>query len=260
MSDAGMAPPPPPPPSAGGGGEIPSRGLGDILSAAWDLYAANAAKLIGVVAIYIVPLALLAALVRVYFTFGGLFGGLVVGGLTLGISFVMGFAVQGAVTRAAAAATVGDPVDVEASYRWGFAHLGGIFVIALLAFLAILAGLVLFVIPGLIIMIMLGVSMPAYVIEGKQGTDALSRSWDLVKGNFWHAVAVLIVTGLLVGIVTQVVTLGRSFFLIWITSTIASIITAPFSALVSVLLYVDLRAKGEGLTGEALRAQLGRTA
>jgi hypothetical protein len=259
MSDAGMTIPPPPP-SAGGGGEIPSRGIGEILSAAWNLYVANAAKLIGVVAVYVVPLALLSALVRLSFSGGGLFGGLVVGALTLGIALVMGIVVQGAVTRGAAAAAVGDPVDIEASYRWGFTHLGGIFVVAILAFLAILAGLILFVIPGLIIMVMLSAAMPAYVIEGKQGADALSRSWDLVKGHFWHAVGVLIVTGLLVGITSAVVNVGGSFFVDWVTSTIASIITAPFSALVSVLLYVDLRAKGEGLTGELLRAQLARTA
>jgi len=260
MSDAGMIPPPPPP-SAGGGGQIPSRGIGDILSAAWNLYAANAAKLIGVVAIYVVPLALLSALVRSLFDGSGLFIGLFVGAVTIGITFVMAFAVMGAVTRAAAAATVGDPVDVEGSYKWAFSHLGGIFVVAILAFLAILAGLILFVIPGLIIAIMLGMSVPAYVVEGKEGTDALSRSWDLVKGNFWHAVGVLLVTGLLTSIVSQALNaIGSGFVIDWITDTLGNVLVAPFSALVGVLLYVDLRAKGEGLTGEMLRTQLGRTA
>ena len=55
-------PPPPPPPSAGGGGTLPARGLGDILSAAFDVYKANAAKLIGIVAIVVVPLSLIGAL------------------------------------------------------------------------------------------------------------------------------------------------------------------------------------------------------
>src|SRR5262249_60271588 len=62
------APPPPPPPGAGGGGQIPQRGLGDILSVAFDVYKANAAKLIQIVAIVVVPLTfVLAFLTQVAF-------------------------------------------------------------------------------------------------------------------------------------------------------------------------------------------------
>jgi hypothetical protein len=42
----------------------------------------------------------------------------------------------------------------------------------------------------------------------------------------------------------------------WIFSAIGSIITAPFTALVSVLLYLDLRSRSEALTADALRAEL----
>jgi len=62
FDDGGMAPPPPPPPSAGGGGAIPQRGLGDILTAAFELYRANAAKLITIVAIVVIPLTFVLAL------------------------------------------------------------------------------------------------------------------------------------------------------------------------------------------------------
>src|SRR5512143_2052309 len=61
MSDSGgFAPPPPPPPSAGGGGQIPPRGLGDILSTAFNVYKVNAAKLIMIVAIVVVPLSFIS--------------------------------------------------------------------------------------------------------------------------------------------------------------------------------------------------------
>ncbi len=64
MDDSGNfgAPPPPPPPSAGGGGQIPQRGLGDILSNAFELYKANAVKLIQIVAIVVIPLTFILAL------------------------------------------------------------------------------------------------------------------------------------------------------------------------------------------------------
>ncbi|TMK17398.1 MAG: hypothetical protein E6G63_01425, partial [Actinobacteria bacterium] len=64
MDDSGGfgAPPPPPPPGAGGGGSIPQRGLGDILSVAFEVYKANAVKLIQIVAIVVIPLTFVMAL------------------------------------------------------------------------------------------------------------------------------------------------------------------------------------------------------
>ena len=62
FDNGGSAPPPPPPPSAGGGGAIPPRGLGDILSTAFEIYRANAAKLITIVAVVVVPLTFIGAL------------------------------------------------------------------------------------------------------------------------------------------------------------------------------------------------------
>ena len=42
----------------------------------------------------------------------------------------------------------------------------------------------------------------------------------------------------------------------WILSAIGRIITVPFTALVAVLLYLDLRAKSESLTGDTVRAEI----
>jgi Membrane domain of glycerophosphoryl diester phosphodiesterase len=255
--------PPPPPPSAGAGGPIQERSLGQILETGWRLYTANAGKLIGVVAVVVVPLALVSALVvEVLSDSDNWFVGLITGTLGFAIGVIISFLIQAAITRAAAAATVGDPVDVEASYRWGLRRLGGIFVVSVLAFLVILGGFILLVIPGVIFSVMLAVCIPAFVVEGKEGTEALSRSWQLVKGNFWHVLFVIVVTGVLTGIVSSVLNSigGGSFLGSWILGSIAWIVTAPFSALVSILLYVDLRARAERLTGDTLRAELARTA
>lgn len=269
-------PPPPPPPSAGGGGSLPARGLGDILSAAFEVYKANAAKLIGIVAIVVVPLSLIGALLtKVAFSANctTVANGLVTGKICeprngavvlfaavfgIAIAFVMSFVVQAAIARAAGEATVGDPVDANESYRWGFRHLGSVLLISLLAGLAILAGLILFVIPGLIIAIFLTVVIPALLFENKRGTESLSRSWNLVKGHFWHVVGVVIVTAIITGIVTGIFTAigGSNWFFYWIMDSIGRIITVPFSALVSVILYLDLRARSESLTGDQVRAEL----
>ena len=57
-------PPPPPPPMMGGPqGGIAPKTLGDILSAAFNIYRANASKLVVIVALVVVPLSFLSALI-----------------------------------------------------------------------------------------------------------------------------------------------------------------------------------------------------
>ena len=152
MDDSGGfgAPPPPPPPSAGGGGSIPQRGLGDILSAAFDVYKANATNLIMIVAIVVVPLSFISHFFTgVVFkpttqtvTFAGQtisttttrsFGTFILASLiAAAITVIISAALQAALVRGAALATVGDPIDVEASYRYGFRRFGSVVWISLL--------------------------------------------------------------------------------------------------------------------------------
>jgi len=271
MSDFGSTPPPPPPPppSAGGGGPLPSRQLGDILSTAFDVYKANAAKLIVIVAIVVVPLALIGSLVQnvVFeekFTIEGqtidrnFFAGIVAATITGVLAFVMAFVLQAAVVRAGAQAVIGDPVDAEASYRYGFKRLGSVILIALLAGLIIFVGFLLLVIPGIIFAVFLSVAIPALVIENRRGTDALSRSWNLVKGSFWHVLGTFIVAAIITGLIGGLIGAigGRNFFLSWVFTAIGQTITTPFTALVTVVLYLDLRARQESLSAETLRAEI----
>jgi hypothetical protein len=277
MSDSGFTPPPPPPPpppSGGGGGALPPRGLGDILSTAFEVYKANATKLIVIVAIVVVPLALLSALftdvifdptAEIVNVNGvptlenvGFFTVLIAGAIGAVIAFVMGFVLQAAVTRAAAQAVIGDPVDAEASYRYGFKRLGSVILVSLLVGLILLGGFILLIIPGIIFLVFLAVTIPALVVENKRGTDALGRSWNLVKGAFWHVLGTIVVAGIIVSVVSAIIGAigGDNFVVSWIFTSIAQIITVPFSALVSVVLYLDLRARQESLTAETLRGEI----
>ena len=63
MGGSAPPPPPPPPPESGGtGGGFAPKGIGDILSAAFDLYKRNAAQLLMIAAVVVVPLTLIQAL------------------------------------------------------------------------------------------------------------------------------------------------------------------------------------------------------
>ena len=254
-------------------GSIPPKRLGEILSAAFNIYKANASKLILIVAIVVVPLSFISALftgvvfagtkhtvigtdiVVVDRSFGLFFAGWLIATV---IGFIISFVLQAAILRAAAQATIGDPVDPEESFRFGFKRLGSVILLSLLVGLAILGGLILLIIPGLIFAVLLSVSIPVLIVENRRGTEAMSRSWNLVKGHFWHAVGVIIVAAIIVGVISSIIgAIGGSQWVVrWIFTAIGTIITAPFTALVSVLLYLDLRSRSEALSADTLRAEL----
>lgn len=273
MSDVpgGPTPPPPPPPPMMGGpqGGIPPKTLGEILSAAFNIYKANASKLILIVAIVVVPLSFINALLSGV-AFRGTtnaqdvvidrsFGLFVAGALaTAVISIIIWAVLQAAILRAAAQATIGDPVDPEESYRYGFKRLGSVILVSLLVGLALVGGFILLVIPGIIFWVFFSVSVPVLIVENRRGRAAMSRSWNLVKGHFWHAFGVLIVAAIIAGVISGILgSIGGDAWVIrWIFTAIGTIVTAPFSSLVSVLLYLDLRARSEALSADTLRAEL----
>ncbi|TMK44907.1 MAG: hypothetical protein E6G55_10225 [Actinobacteria bacterium] len=280
MSDVpgGPTPPPPPPPPGtppGPGGFRP-RTLGEILSEAFRIYRENAAKLMVIVAVVVVPLSFIGALLGHFVGEPTLHRVKILGqpatieysrsfGVTIlalliaaAIGVIIWAILQAAILRGAAQATIGDPVDVEASYRWGLSRFGSVLLVALLVGIVVGVGFILLIIPGLIFLVFLSVSEPALIVENRRGTEALKRSWNLVRGHFWHALVVILIAAILTGIVQGILTAigGHNWFVRWIFSAIAQILTSPFSALVTVLLYLDLRARKEALTAERLRTEL----
>lgn len=280
MADVPGGPtPPPPPPPAGtppGPGAMRPRSLGEILSAAFDIYKNNASKLLLIVAVVVVPLSFISALsIRLVgapkkhtveilgqpgtIAYSRSFVVAVVVAIIAAVIGVITWAIlQAAMLRGAAQATVGDPVDVEASYKWGLRRFGSVLLLAVLVGLVVVAGFILLVIPGIIFLVFFAVSEPALIVENRRGTEAMKRSWNLVRGHFWHALVVILVAAIITGLVSGIIGAigGGNWFIRWIFTAIAQIITAPFTVLVTVLLYLDLRARKEALTADTLRAEL----
>jgi hypothetical protein len=256
MSDVpgGPIPPPPPPPpgTPPGPGSIRPRTPGEIWSEAFRIYKENAANLLLIVAVVVVPLTLVSAvIVQTGTTIVGLLVGAAIG-------IIIWAVLQAAILRGAAQATIGDTVDIEASYRWGLARFGSVLLVALLVGIVVAVGFLLLIIPGFIFLVFLSVSEPALIVENRRGTEAMSRSWNLVRGHFWHALVVILVAAIITGVIQGILSAigGDNWFVAWIFTAIAQIITAPFTALVTVLLYLDLRARSEALTAERLRTEL----
>lgn len=72
--------------------------------------------------------------------------------------------------------------------------------ISVLSTLAIMGGLILLIIPGIIFSIWFQFAINALVIDNQRGTTALSFSKQLVKGRFWKVFGRTLLLGLIFGI------------------------------------------------------------
>ena len=256
---------------AGGTAALPQRGIGEILRAAFALYRRHWRTLLAVAAVVAVPLTLLQYGIGHWVRSRGeqLDGEVVVSTsfwavvsaalLAALVALLLYQVLTGAITRAIATEVAGQGLDVEQSYRFGFARLWPILVVSILVGLATLIGLIAFIIPGIFIGVRLAVSTQALVVEGRRGTEALRRSWDLVAGHWWHSALTVLFAGLIAGVVNAVITSPFSagaWFVQGVAAAVATTVTLPFTALVGVLLYLDLRARKERLDLDTLRTDL----
>jgi hypothetical protein len=246
-------------------------GMGEILSTAFGFYQRHWRTLLAITAVVVVPITLLQYLVGDQVRAQGeeVANGVVietatwavgVAGLVTALAGILMFLVlTGAITRAVAAEVAGEDPSLEQSYRFGFHRIWSVLLVSVLVGLATIGGLILLVIPGIYIGVRLCVSIEALVVEGRRGTQAMGRSWALVGGHWWHAFATLLVAWLIIGVVNSLITLPfgeTSWFVQGLVSAVATVVTLPYGVLVGVLLYLDLRARKEQLTLEALRTDL----
>jgi hypothetical protein len=250
------------------------RRVGEILGDAFKLYARHWQNLIVIVAVIVIPLSIAQVLigdlwVREGFTQEELRGGVEVStgtavgvalaGLVLAfVSILMWTILTGAITRAAAGTFLGRDLEIGESYRFGLARFWSIVLVGVLSALAIAVGFLLLIIPGFIVLTFLACAMPALVIEGKRGREALRRSWGLVRGHGWHVFGTIVVAALLTGLVSGVLTapFGDNYAARSIGSAIASVITMPYMALVGVFIYLDLRVRKERYSASDLERDL----
>ena len=133
----------------------------------------------------------------------------------------------------------------------GFEAFTPIFLAILLAAVGIAAGLILLIVPGVFLAVRWYFVPQAVVLERARGPAALSRSWDLTEGFWWRTFTALVVANLLAlvpglflsaPLAAAAQSADRAAWSL--AGTIATeIVTAPFLALLSTLLYYDLRAR-----------------
>lgn len=211
---------------------------GAILSEAWRLYKEHWRHFLPIALVIFLILALVSLLLAVIL--GAV--GAVIGGL-LGIVGV--FWLQGALTEAVVDVRDGRAdLSIGETFRRVQPRLPAIIVAGLLAGLGIIVGLLLFVVPGLFLLTIWSLIIPAIVIEGKSAGDAFGRSRELVRGNGWSVFGVIVLSVLVVIGVAIVVAIA-TFWLpdasqAFVQNLIQNTLAYPFFALVLTLTYFAL--------------------
>jgi hypothetical protein len=121
--------------------------------------------------------------------------------------------------------------------------LGHLILVAIVAGIGIVVGLVLIVIPGLILITIWSVAAPVVVLERPPGLRALGRSRELVRGNGWQVFGAIFVLTILVALVSGVIeaiaeSAGSAAGLV--VTVVLGVLTAPISALAQAVLYFEL--------------------
>ncbi|AOO81494.1 hypothetical protein [Bosea vaviloviae] len=142
----------------------------------------------------------------------------------------------------------GQPFTIGQSLQIGLAQTIPVIGVSLLSGLAAGLGIMLFVIPGVIVMCMLSAAIPACVIEKTGVMASLRRSMALTKGYRWQVFGLLMLSfviafigGFVLARIASGGLVGELLSFAW------QVIATAFGAVLAAVIYHDLRAAKEGI-------------
>jgi uncharacterized membrane protein len=173
--------------------------------------------------------------------------------------------------KAVGDAYLGSKPDWRTSLRFAMRRFHSVLWVSILVGIASTLGLVLIILPGIWLWFSYSVAVPALLFEGHKGTNAMKRSFQLVKGRWWATAGTIlaafvianVIGGILQGLVSALVftDAGKSVFGVAVVSALANglgqLFTTPFPAAVTAVVYYDLRVRKEGFDLQLLAERLG---
>ena len=227
--------------------------VGNIISKSVDLYKKNTQLFLTYVGVMLIPNALIQIITATFFL--GNLNFFILGLLT----FLAGLAniwISLAFIRVVAAKYVG---AASTDIKDELLNVKNIFLAAiiasLLAALAIFAGVILLIIPGIIVAVWFAFGLYAVAIDNKDGVEALKASKQLVQGRWWAVFWRLVAPAIVFGILTIVVqgigelifgSLGNAFGIVvgllgGVLVTAAALLVFPLSTAAPTILYIELK-------------------
>jgi hypothetical protein len=209
-----------------------------IVREAWELYKEHWRTF--------VPLALIVYLILglVTLVLAWLLGwvGVLLGAL---VNIVGIFWLQGALVEAVRDVRDGRrDLSVGETFRRVQPRLTSIIPAGLIAGIAIAIGLILLIAPGLFLLTIWCLIVPAIVLEGKSAGESFGRSRELVRGNGWNVFGVIIIT--IAAIIVANILVSIALFWLpdevqgFLQSLVSNTLVAPFMAVALTLTYYAL--------------------
>jgi len=178
--------------------------------------------------------------------------------VTILVFIIFLFIAIGMVIQMVADAHEGKEVDLGKSFKVASSKMFSLIGAAILVGILTLIGLFLFIIPGILFFVWFSLSAQAVILEDKSAKDSLSRSKELVKGNWWKTFGVIIVIGIFLFIINIIgnfisdylydqiredysESIAITIFLVF--SYVFLAFLSPLYAIALTLLFIDLRIK-----------------
>lgn len=261
--------------------EIRPNTVSQTIDAVFKIYLERFAPLIAIVAVVTVPILLLQGVVNLslverieatdpasiqsFSDLAELFAPSdVATSLTIGLlSWLAGALASGAVIVVVADAYLGRTTTWQDALRRALHHLVPLLIGSLLFGLGVAAGILAFLIPGIVLAVGWGVFGPAVVVEDLGGARALGRSWQLTRGRRWPVLGAYLVMLIIGGIISTIIGTafggGEEYTMIdVIVGTLAGVLTGPLTAVTAGVLYIELRSRQEAFDRLLLSSELSR--
>jgi len=208
--------------------KMPLMKYGELLKNSWKLFKEKWKKMFPLLAIEAIPL-------LVYSYYGDNF-----------VLFVISFIVSVWIGLSILYILKDDSIDYSKALKLGWEKISSGIWIAILNLVAILGGLILLVIPGIIFMIWFYFSQYILIFEDKKGKEALIASKKLVKGNWWNVFGKMMILILYIFAVMFCIMIPAGIILgdngSPFASTLVSIfLISPFTSIYFYLFYKDLK-------------------
>jgi hypothetical protein len=218
--------------------------LSGVLGESWQLYRTYARHLLTIAFIVFLIAAIVSAALSLV---GGIVGGL----LSSLVTLVAEFLLMAALVKAVQDVRDGRvDLSVGQTLEAAVPLIGTVAVAAILAAIAIIIGFSIFIIPGLFLLTIWCLFVPAIVLGGTGPFDSFGRSWQLVKSHFWNVLGILLVMFLILfafDLVLGLVFSALPYFLDhFLASVVAGTLVAPFIAVVITQMYFRLSSVGAG--------------
>jgi len=250
--------------------QIRHLSVGGVLDQAFSIIKDHFGLLLSICAILFVPISLVIGLASVavlpeppppgatpeqqmeYFVEVSESGGGILGIANIALALIVLPVTNAAIIDAVARFYLGQQTTAGESIKYAFSRLLPLIGTSILVGIVVFLGFLACIIPGILFLLWYSLVTHVIVIEGISGTDAMSRSKDLVRGN----IGTLIILGLLLGVINIGIMLGAGLisepYVSAVLTTLAQALTTIVGSAAMVVFYFSCRCDHEDFDLEHL--------